>query len=84
MDDDLHQVAAGLAHITQTETELRLLLDELLASRRALDRPLLERLDTFLHGPARQALAVFDELAAVDLAVLLAAMPQTRRRLAVA
>lgn len=82
--DDLDQVAAGLARVTQAEIQLRLLLDELLAARRALSRPLLERLDTFLHAQGAQALGVLDELAEVDLPVLLAAMPRTQRRLAVA
>lgn len=81
---DLQQVAAGLARVTQAETQLRLLLDEVLAARRALDRTLLGRLDVFLHEQAPQALGVLDELAAVELPILLAAMPHTQRRLAVA
>jgi hypothetical protein len=82
--DDLDQVAAGLACVTQAEVQLRLLLDEMLAARRALDRSLLDRLDVFLHDQAQSALGVLDELATVDLPVLLAAMPHTRRCLAVA
>jgi hypothetical protein len=81
---DVQEVAGRLARVAQAEDQLRALLDEMLASRRALDRGLLERLDTFVHGPGGRALDVLDELAGVDLAVLLAAMPQTRRQLAVA
>jgi hypothetical protein len=82
--DDLQQIAAGLARVTQVETQLRLLLDEMLAARRALDRSLLDRLDVFLHEHAPPALGMLDELAAVDLPLLLAAMPHTQHRLAVA
>ena len=81
---DVQEVAGRLARVAQAENQLRALLDEMLAARRALDRDLLARLDTFLHGPGAQALDVLDELAGVELAVLLAAMPRTRRQLAVA
>ena len=87
--NDLRHVAAGLAQVTQAETQLRLLLDDMLAARRALDRSLVQSLDSFLHDQAQQALGVFDELAALELPVLLAAMhhtqlEQTQPRLVVA
>ncbi|WP_430787119.1 hypothetical protein [Actinoplanes sp. G11-F43] len=81
---EVHEVAVRLARVAGTEEQLRALLDELLASRRALDRTLLERLDVFLHGPALHALGLLDDLAEVDMAVLLEAMRQVRPRLAAA
>lgn len=79
MATEVDQVAGQLADVERTETALRGLLDEILAARRALDRPLLRRLDELLHGPADRALRILDGLSTVDVAVLLAAMG-TRQR----
>ncbi|MEU1813013.1 hypothetical protein [Micromonospora aurantiaca (nom. illeg.)] len=72
----------AVSHLTvvaAAEAQLRGLLDEILAARRALDRPRLDRLDQWLHGPAAQAaLDAVDQLAALDPAVLVAAATRTR------
>jgi len=76
------EVARQLATVVATEDRLRSLLDEILGSRRALDRDLLTRLDDLLHGPADAALDVLDDLATVERAVLLAAMRTTATQIA--
>jgi len=72
---EVDDVARQLGRVLRVETELRALLDDILAGRRALDRSKLGQLDVLLHGRARQALDVFDDLASTDVRVLLAAMP---------
>jgi hypothetical protein len=75
---DVDEVARQLAQVMGAEAELRTMLDEILAARRALDRGMLGRLDALLHGRADRALAVLDELVATDLQLLLAAMPRVQ------
>ena len=79
---DEHKIAARLVVVTQTEAQLRAVLDEILASRRALDRPLMQRLDGMLHGRVADALTVMDELSTVALPVLLDAAAIARGKAA--
>jgi hypothetical protein len=75
----LDEVRRHLAQVCTAEDQLRGLLDEALAARRALDRRWVDRLDRFVHGDGAAALDVLDRLAAVDVRLLTAAATaQTR------
>lgn len=77
MAADVEAVEAAadqLLRVVQAEDELRGLLDEILASRRALDRGRLGRLEALLGGPAAQALDALDALGRLEVTDLLAVM----------